>query len=207
MKAHFIRRLFLPQLIPPSFALVVLLSLLSPAGAATIIDQQQTSGSFNSFPVDYWGQTFTPTESTIVGIDLNFGLAGSYNVSIRNTSNGTSYPGGILVQTGFVSLAAGIQHLDFATVTALTPGVQYLIRVDDSTPSFIGDYYVKGQAASNPYSGGTAIDPNYGSNGTFGHDWYFVTYALPEPGRTLLAVGGFSCVLLVRRRKQDLYHL
>ena len=182
-----------------ALALVFSLTAAVPVQSATIIDQQQTSQSFVSFPVDYWGQTFTPTLNTIVGLDLNFGLAGSYNISIRNTNNSTSFPGAILGQTGFVSLNSGVQHLDFASIIDLTPGIQYLIRVDDSTPAFSGDYYVKG-GTGNPYSGGTAIDPNYGGNGTFGHDWYFVTYAAPEPGRLLLLASG-GVILISRRRR------
>ena len=83
----------------------------------------------------------------------------------------------------------------------VTPETDYEIRVMDSTPNFSGDYYVKGWVSANLYTRGTARFPG-GGNDTYGHDWYFKTYFVPEPSSLACLAGGFAgFVGLLRRRR------
>ncbi len=169
----------------------------APLQAVIVVDQSQPT-AVHSFPVDYWAQSFTPAQYNIVAIDLNFGGPGSYNIKIRDLSGG--YNGPVIGSTGFVNVGSGLQHISFPSLIPLVPGSLYDISVSDSTPNFIGDYYVRGLGGANAYSNGIAHSPGSTVNGNFGHDWFFVTYAaVPEPSMIVfgavgvLALIGFQC--------------
>jgi hypothetical protein len=168
------------------------------AKAVVVVDQSQTL-AFHHFPVESWAQSFTPDYNHIYAIDLNFVHAGAYNIQIKDLSGG--YNGPVIGSTGFVGVGTGVQHIVFPSPISLVPGSLYDINIVDTTPSFFGDYVVRGWAGANAYPDGIAHFPGSTANGQSGHDIYFVTYAaIPEPSMVvfgaigLLALVGFPFV-------------
>ena len=167
------------------FALVTMImsAHTSYAHSYWLIDQQQTS-SVNAFPVDYWAQTFRTGArvDNILGFDLDFYNANgsSFYFQIRTVAGYS-----IVTTTGYMPMNNGLQHIDLPAEVPLTPNTDYELRVFDSTPNFSGDYAVRGLAGANAYTRGTARFPG-GGNDTFGHDWFFRTYFVPEPISAIL---------------------
>jgi hypothetical protein len=180
-------------------AALVMSTQSSLAHSHWYVDQQQTAGNFNAFPVDYWSQTFRtgPMVDNILGFDLDFYNANgsSFYFQIRQVAGYS-----VVATTGFMPMNNGLQHIHLGSRVPLTPETDYELRVFDSTPNFSGDYAVRGLAAANAYSRGTARFPG-GGNDTFGHDWYFRTYWIPEPGSAVLLLTGMMGLFGVFRRR------
>jgi hypothetical protein len=173
---------------------VAVSALCTTAHGQLAVDQQQTM-TFYSFPIDKWGQSFTPTKPWLYALDLEFADGGIYNVRIKDLGGG--YDGPVIGESGLMTLSAGLQHITFPVPIATTPGHLYDISVVDDTPLLDGDQGVRG-VAGDPYPGGAAHFPGSANDSQVGNDWYFVTY-VPEPS----SVTALAAVALVARRVSD----
>jgi hypothetical protein len=182
-------------------AMFATLTNVSRAHSHWYTDQQQTSGNFNAFPVDYWAQTFRtgPTVDNILGFDLDFYNANGspFSFQIRKVAGYS-----VVWTTATMPMNNGLQHIHLGSRVPLEPETDYELRVFDSTPNFSGDYAVRGAAAANYYTRGTARFPG-GGNDSFGHDWYFRTYWIPEPASAVMLGTGMVGLLGVLRRRDQ----
>jgi len=118
-----------------------------------------------------WGQSFTPAMKLLTQVDLALDSVGNIN-TYTVTLNILESWGGPILGSATATVPPGVRNNDvgefasfvFSTPIQLTPGVQYIIRVD------LGQYYHQGGTNdmiswyvhdTDSYPGGTAIQDGY----------------------------------------------
>ena len=196
-------------------ALAALALAAAPALAGT--DQADSATGTPSFLVSNYsfiGESFTPSQSSLNFVTLNF------TNNSANTSNGRvtilsgSGPGGAVQGTSSVtSITGGTGNSNvpftftFAVPVALTPGQSYTIQFQDSANN---PFLFLDGSGGNPYASGLSYAVSGGSNfASANYDFQFQegtqATSTPEPssvaafGLTFLGAGGL--MFKARRRK------
>jgi len=185
-----------------------MLVAISPAQAATVIDQSQTvvQGAWNPLNAG-WSQSFTAGHNNNVGVGIflnNFqssAPSGSVTLSLyASAPNGST----VALASGTVAGTSGSWADVSWTQIALTIGQTYFIGMN-SAQQLYSSY-----ASPNPYAGGMIYSSSGQPFSTNIYDLAFRTFAsdgaiaaVPEPATWALAIVGFAVMgatLRTRRR-------
>jgi len=161
------------RVVTPIIASILILAFPLASGHGNI-DQSFpgpcTGGGLNVFVFGLAGQSFTPTATNLVAVDLIINSAETPTTYTLNIRSG-SITGTIIGTSSTVIASAGdgpLEHFDFPTIVPLIPGNLYVIEV---TGSGVGFWCT---STANPYAGGTAIlDGNILTNRDMGFTTYF----------------------------------
>jgi hypothetical protein len=182
----------------------------SARGQGTFIYDQQSSTNEGALPYGAgsvmqqipqpWGQSFTPSLSSVNFIRLNLNdndPSNSLGVTLRIDLRTNSIGGGILASTPAVSLTngfTGVVNFFFSSSVSLTPSVVYYFQPIVQS----GDLWNIESGPFN-YPGGTAFAGGFAVPSS---DLWFREGIVPEPSAALLFLFGGGVVAWRHRKKQ-----
>jgi hypothetical protein len=146
------------------------------ASAHGFVDQMNESGAFGTSQINFAepvGQEFTPSASSLVGVDVQLATmnsTGAADITLRIRS---ATIGGTVLATAIRSLPQDLGgsvwvHFELPASVALTPGQLYVIELEAPNATHGWRY------GGNNYAGGQAITQG-SANGNA--DWMFRTYS------------------------------
>ncbi len=149
-----------------------------------------TGGGLNVFAFGLAGQSFTPTATNLVAVDLIINTGATPTTYTLNIRSG-SITGTIIGTSSTVIASTGdgpLEHFDFPTIVPLIPGNLFVIEVTGSGTGFWCT------STANPYAGGTAIlDGKILTNRDMGFTTFFSD---PPIGGTLVPIDTTSLLLV-----------
>ena len=123
--------------------------------AAGTIDQQNLVGGADNPASTTFGESFTPTLTSIGYAEFDLSTAGStLQLSLYNGTGSSCTLLGQSASDAIGTASFGIVHFDLLSSVTLTPGNSYTLLVSDSTGTFEGTYN-----PGNPYAGGELFAP------------------------------------------------
>lgn len=188
-------------------ALCVAARPATSSAALTTTDQQNmtfnnTSGGFGGTATTGFGQSFTPTLSTLNAATFSLATEGASSTVQLRLFSGAGYGGTLLATSAavtFTNTALQTTEFGFPTPVALTPGTTYTFQLAVPTGSTYSSVY----SDANPYAGGLVYNASGGGFPTL--DFVFAegtnSALAPEPSTwALVGLGIAGLGLMVRRR-------
>lgn len=183
---------------------------LASASSITLIDQENpgpyetTNGALAPFS---FGQSFTPSFSSMNAIEFLLGGTGTAVVNIRDEVLGLDgFGGNIIAQSlplSFDFLGSHFFRFDFPSMVSLNPGHTYVAEIS----LISGDIGVR-HTQGNAYSGGQFLHQDFPLDVFSEADLVFaegIMTAVPEPESYVMLIAGLGLFLSQRRRKSTEY--
>ena len=181
--------------------------VISSASASSIthIDQENpgpyemTNGAFAPFS---FGQSFTPSFSSMNAIEFLLGGTGTAVVNIRDEVLGLDgFDGNIIAQSlplSFDFIGSNLFRFDFPAMVSLSSGHTYVAEIS----LISGDIGVR-HTQGNAYGSGQFLHQNFSLDSFLETDLVFaegIMIAVPEPETWALLLAGLSTLSLFRHR-------